>query len=547
MRKGSRIRAKVIIATVGFMGILTFAIAGIGFSLYRDSVMHSYSTYADTVLKYAYSASVKYSFGDMIKAREMPEEYEEFRKELNTFKECSSVEYMYAVYFNDINDIHSLHYAINAKTQKELSEGGELTYLGKPCEKDAFEDETLEVLREAVRSGKRDVGTLEGDSDAYGHMLNGYHVIFDSDNNPVGLICVEIDINRIKIELRQYIFWVILTATVVTVIVVLLYLFEVNRDLIKPVVKITENSDSFVKKMEANVDPQNLVFEDVEVKTDGEIHLLAENVKRMANGVSTYMTNLKEATSERERISTELSLANEIQAAMLPHTFPPFPGRTEFDIYAIMDPAKEVGGDFYDFFLIDDDHLGLVMADVSGKGIPAALFMMISKTILQSCAMLGKSPAEILTKTNEALTTNNLVNMFVTVWLGIFEISTGKLTAANAGHEYPAISRNGGKFELHKEKHGFAVGGMEGTRYTEYEMQLNPGDKLFLYTDGVPEATDKSEKMFGSERMLNALNKNTSADPRLLLMNVKTAVNAFVKDAEQFDDLTMMCLEYKGQ
>ena len=232
---------------------------------------------------------------------------------------------------------------------------------------------------------------------------------------------------------------------------------------------------------------------------------------------------------------------------MMPHEFPPFPDRTEFDLYAMMDPAREVGGDFYDFFMIDEDHLGLVMADVSGKGIPAALFMMVSKIILQSCAMLGKTPAEILTKTNDALCYDNQVNMFVTVWCGILEISTGKLTAANAGHEYPVLMQNGGEFSLYKDKHSFAVGGMEGILYKEYEIQLKPGDKLFLYTDGVPEATDKEEKMFGVERMLDTLNRNKTSDPCLLLKNVRSSVNAFAKGAEQFDDLTMMCLKYKGK
>ena len=547
MKKGFGIRAKTVFSTVSFTLILTFAIAAIGFKLYKDSVMRSYRSYADTVLKYAYSESVKYSFGDMIAARYMPKNYEELRNELNTIKENSGIEYLYAIYFNDINDIHSLHYAINAKTKKELEAGGEYTYLGQACETGAFEDDTLQTLQQAVKSGKRDTGSLDGYSDTYGHMLNGYHVIFDSKDNPVGLICVEIDINRIYVDLWRYVLLVILTATAVTAVIVLLHLHNTNNYLIKPILTIADNSESFVKKMEANADPDELIFEDVKVKSEGELHLLAENVKRMADGVSTYMTNLKEATSEKERISTELSLATKIQAAMLPHSFPPFPGRTEFDIYAVMDPAKEVGGDFYDFFLIDDDHLGLVMADVSGKGIPAALFMMVSKIILQSCAMLGRSPAEILTKTNEALSSNNQANMFVTVWLGILEISTGKLTAANAGHEYPAIRQNGGEFVLYKDRHGFAVGGMEGTRYTEYELQLKPGDKLFLYTDGVPEATDKEDMMFGNERMLSALNKNTEADSKQLLMNVRTSVNAFVKDAEQFDDLTMMCLEYKGK
>ena len=194
-------------------------------------------------------------------------------------------------------------------------------------------------------------------------------------------------------------------------------------------------------------------------------------------------------TAEKERIGTELALATRIQADMLPNIFPAFPDRTDFDIYATMDPAKEVGGDFYDFFLIDDDHLCMVMADVSGKGVPAALFMMASKIILRNNAMMGKSPAKILGPTN-AICSNNQEEMFVTVWLGILEISTGKLTAANAGHEYPVMKRPDGRFELLKDKHGFVVGGMEGVKYKDYELQLEPGAKLFLYTDGVPEATD---------------------------------------------------------
>ncbi len=252
----------------------------------------------------------------------------------------------------------------------------------------------------------------------------------------------------------------------------------------------------------------------------------------------------KEET-EKERISNELDMANKIQKSMLPNEFPPYPDRKEFDIYASMDPAKEVGGDFYDFYMIDDDHLCLVIADVSGKGIPAALFMMMSKIILQSCAILGKSAGEILALTNEAICSNNQMDMFVTVWLGILEISTGKITAANAGHEYPAIMRDG-IFTLLKDKHGLAVGGMEGMEYREYEIQLKPGDKIFVYTDGVPEATDAANELFKTDRMLAALNIDPKAEPKRILRTVRQEVNKFVKDAEQFDDLTMLCMEYKG-
>ena len=253
-----------------------------------------------------------------------------------------------------------------------------------------------------------------------------------------------------------------------------------------------------------------------------------------------------EKDSKVARIESELNLASAIQADMLPNIFPPFPERTEFDIYASMTPAKEVGGDFYDFFLVDEDHLCMVMADVSGKGVPAALFMMASKIILANNAMMGKSPAQILTETNAAICSNNREEMFVTVWLGILEISTGKLTAANAGHEYPVVKHGNGAFELLKDKHGFVIGGMDGVKYQNYELMLEPGSKLFLYTDGVPEATDAQNELFGTDRMLAALNQEPSALPEQVLKNVDSSVKEFVKEAEQFDDLTMLCLEYKG-
>ena len=262
--------------------------------------------------------------------------------------------------------------------------------------------------------------------------------------------------------------------------------------------------------------------------------------------VQTQNEAYEKQQKESSRIETELTMASSIQADMLPNIYPAFPERPEFDIYASMDPAKEVGGDFYDFFLVDDDHLCMVMADVSGKGVPAALFMMASKIILASNAMLGKSPAQILTDANASICSNNREEMFVTVWLGILELSTGKVTAANAGHEYPALRHAGGDFELFKDKHGFVIGGMDGVKYKQYELQLSPGDRLFLYTDGVPEATSSEKELFGTERMLNALNGVKDAEPEDVLEGVRRAVDGFVKDAEQFDDMTMLCVQYKG-
>ena len=298
----------------------------------------------------------------------------------------------------------------------------------------------------------------------------------------------------------------------------------------------------------ASLSESNLEFKMEDVyRTGDEVEELAQSFATLSHKSIEYMNELVTVTAEKERIGTELSLANDIQSAMLPHIFPAFPNRSDFDVYASMDPAKEVGGDFYDYFLIDEDHLGVIIADVSGKGVPAALFMMASKIILQSVAMMGSSPAEILSKTNEALCSNNEAEMFVTVWIGILELSTGKLTAANAGHEFPALMGPDGKFEVYKDKHGFVLGGMDGLKYQEYELTLEPGSKIFLYTDGVPEATNANNELFGTDRMVEALNSNPKVSPEEILKNVRGAVDIFVEEAEQFDDLTMLCLEYKGQ
>lgn len=313
----------------------------------------------------------------------------------------------------------------------------------------------------------------------------------------------------------------------------------VSKRIVRPLNKMTKEIQTLSE--------QKLEFKmEDSYRTGDEIEVLAESFADLSHKTVEYVQEVKRVTAEKERIGTELNMAKQIQEGMLPSIFPAFPDRPEFDLYASMDPAKEVGGDFYDFFLIDDDHLALVMADVSGKGVPGALFMMASKIILQSYAMQGGTPAEILSKANKAICSNNTMEMFVTVWLGILEISTGKLTAANAGHEYPVIKRANGTFELYKDRHGFVIGGMDGVKYKGYELQMNPGDKLFLYTDGVPEATDQEKEMFGTERMIATLNEHQNDEPDEILTSIHQAVDKFVGEAEQFDDLTMLCLEYKG-
>lgn len=253
-------------------------------------------------------------------------------------------------------------------------------------------------------------------------------------------------------------------------------------------------------------------------------------------------------TQKTARLSTELNLANTIQTSMLPTIFPPFPGKDEIEIYASMDPAKEVGGDFYDFYLIDDDHLALVIADVSGKGIPAAMFMMASKIILNNFSLMSDAdPSAVLEQVNNRITANNPMEMFVTVWFGVLEISTGKVVASNGGHEYPYIyHKANGKFERFKDRHGLVLGAMENSKYTPYEFQLEPGDALFVYTDGVPEATNANSEQFGEERLEKALNKVVDGSVKEIIETMTNDIADFVQDAPQFDDTTMLVLRYVG-
>jgi sigma-B regulation protein RsbU (phosphoserine phosphatase) len=277
-----------------------------------------------------------------------------------------------------------------------------------------------------------------------------------------------------------------------------------------------------------------------DVHTNDEIEELARSFSTMSGELKEYMDNFTRVTKEKERIGAELNVAKKIQADMLPRIFPPYPERKDFDIYASMVPAKEVGGDFYDLFLVDEDHIALVIADVSGKGVPAALFMVITKTLLKNRTMMGGTPAQIIEDVNNQLCEGNEAEFFVTIWFAIIDLKTGEGVSVNAGHEHPILKKKDGDYELIKYRHAPPVGTMPGLTFAQREFRLAPGDVLFVYTDGVAEATDINEELYGTDRLLQVLNRKKDEKPRKLLPAVKEDVDAFVGEAPQFDDLTML-------
>jgi sigma-B regulation protein RsbU (phosphoserine phosphatase) len=355
------------------------------------------------------------------------------------------------------------------------------------------------------------------------------------------LVCVDEKLQPVVETSRMFLVQYVALLLIGALIASFIGMSLIKRAMVNPINRMAESARNYEKTADKYSDRR--YFDNLDINTGDEIERLATTLKKMEESVNEYMAGLTEATAEKERINTELSLAARIQMSMLTTEFPE---RKEFRMHASMEPAKEVGGDFYDAIDIDDDHIALVIADVSGKGIPAALFMMATKIMLADGVKECMSPARILTEANDKICEGNEQEMFVTVWLGILEISTGKITACNAGHEYPVVVHPDGSTELLHDKHGFVIGGLPGMKYTDYEISLEPGEKLFLYTDGATEATSLQGELLGTGRIMAAIEKEgPGISPEETIYTVRETIRGFTLGTEQFDDLTMLCLEYR--
>lgn len=363
--------------------------------------------------------------------------------------------------------------------------------------------------------------------------------IFGSNKAVAGLLCIQRPMNEMNKAMLPYILTIVLSVAALCVIISLLSTIFINKAIIKPIKQVSTEAARFAKESSLST-PLGQISR-YEVISD-----LAGSIDSMESDTLKHIDSLTAITAEKEKIGAELNIASSIQRASLPSVDGILKGRTDFDIAASMDPAKEIGGDFYNFLFVDDDHLAFMIADVSGKGVPAALFMMVSTIILANRCQMGGTPAEILEYANENIYNHNEAGMFVTAWLGILELSTGELISANAGHEDPVIYRKkSDRFTPSMENHGFVIGGMSGLHYVNQKTKLEKGDKIFLFTDGLSEATNKDHQMFSVPRIVKALNENKDKSPKQILEGMTASVNAFVGEEPQFDDLTMLCLELK--
>ncbi len=522
---------------------------------------------------------------------------------------ATAVALSYRTYANTMDEHYQKMTLDLAETAIAMLDSEKIQQYAETLEKDEYYNDQLEILRKLVEANDEALyiyinvppnggSFVEGDpiydimdtdpevafpeeEVAYLDIAAGDNIVYISETEEYGWLCtavvwmydetgdtyafmnVDISMNDVMADrmdfLRVVLFAILLAMVAACVILVLL----VNRFVVNPINQVARaalqyvsdrrtsegrSASTGVRRISTGEDgEERSAISKLNIRTGDEIQALSEAIKTMELEINEYIQDLTTVTAEKERIGAELNVATQIQADMLPRIFPAFPEREEFDVYATMNPAKEVGGDFYDFFLVDDDHLAVVIADVSGKGVPAALFMVIAKTLIKNHAQNQEAPGTVFTQTNEQLCEGNDAGLFVTGWMGVLEISTGKFVYVNAGHNPPLLKRAGGTFEWLKSRPGFVLAGMEGVRYRENTLQLEPGDRLYLYTDGVTEATNSHEELFGDERLQNALNEYMDLPVEQFLPKIKECIDAFVGDADQFDDITMLALDYQSK
>ena len=469
-------------------------------------------------------------------AGEQTEEYARTRRILNAYCNRMNVSLVYVIKV-DQSDYESFVSVFNAVDNSVDNSHYEEWELGHPRE--TTNDEYREAYREIYENESpfEIIYRLNPGQGLRPHIT--MIVPIDNDEGKVSaLLCVQRPISELASVILSFVSYIIIASLVLVLVVAQFVVRFLRKWVVKPIRKISIEATRFAK--------ENTKGEELgDVSKFEEIYNLSRSIDKMETDMVNYIDNLTTVTAERERIGTELNFAKQIQYSSLPTKFPAFPDREEFDVYAYMKPAKEVGGDFYNFVLVDDDHLAVWIGDVSDKGVPAALFMMSINIMINIRTCMGGTPSEIMAFVNDNICEHNGENMFITIWLGILEISTGRLTFVNAGHEDMAVYRNGGEFELYKTKHNIAVGIQSGMVYKDFEMQLGKGDKIFIYTDGVPEATDPYDTLFNTDRMISALNERKDGSPQEFLEIVDTRVKEFVGDRTQFDDLTMVGLELK--
>jgi len=554
-KKRSKLTNKFVLGFI-ILGIAIIAVACYkGYSEFKDSIEKQYN---DEAYKIAYTAAsyideetaIEYgniakevSLGnideELINSIISSDKYKNLQRLFDELRISMQTNDIYLVYVNfDVLDSYSgtkegwkpFTYILDWY----VKDGQDLSYvLG---DQSPINPTYLNITREVVKTGIRTNNYLVSESD-YGYNTTALITIDIGDENLA--LGVEIPMTMIETSISEYLKTTIVSTIVTVFLGILILVAYLYKNVILPINTVSNETSNFINNQDSLKDKLE------KINTNDEIEDLSKSVIKMEADLKEYIANLTKVTAEKERIGAELDVARDIQTSMLPCIFPAFPDRKEFDIFASMLAAKEVGGDFYDFFMVDEDNLAVVMADVSGKGVPAALFMVIGKTLIKDHTTPNRDLGEVFRVVNNLLCESNSEGLFITAFEGVLNLKTGEFRYVNAGHEMPLYKAKGNDFEAIKIKPGFVLAGMENIKYQENVVKINPGDRIFLYTDGIPEATNINNELFGMERTIELINKYKDLSASELLPKIKEGIDDFVGEASQFDDITMLCLDYK--
>lgn len=524
---------KTLLIVSFFAFVIVSGVVSAGFFVFTQSNNNSYMLQA----KHAVSTALLFIDADSIKQYKeqaednvpkdeiMDAKYYLMLQELKIIKDSNNLSFLYIV---DVDYDRCLYIMDTSDDNTKIEVGR--TQQTSMEDKNFLDEKQYEKDGFSRRSAK------------YGEMCSSAAPIKTESGETVAYIFAEHNMEQIQLERFFFMLRAVVVLCAFSSVVVFVSMKMIRIAIINPINGLSFAARGFVT--EGDHESNQFPLSSLNINTGDEIENLYKSIMIMENDINEYIYNLQKVMAEKERIDAELSVASTIQTAMIPDDFKP---ESRLSLAAEVKPAKEVGGDFYDYMYLNEDHIAVIVADVSGKGVPAALFMVIAKTLIKNQLMSGLSPSNVFETVNNMLCERNKAEMFVTAWLGVLELSSGRLTYANAGHNPPLLKKQGKNYEYLRCRSGIMLGGITDMKYRQFECVLDIGDSLFLYTDGITEASNLNSELFGEKRLKDALSENNIEQCEQVLKYINTKIDDYVRSAEQYDDMTMLMLKIPGE
>lgn len=554
-RRG-RLKGKVICACTLFAVVLSFLIGGLGYNRYKEDIEESYQNYISTIVTVASGMIDVEKLEHTIETGETDEAFETLQLQLNNLKEHSDAQYIYMLYYPNGVEEGELAYVMNGYTQYEITyEADTISYLGDIAGEEDFGEDFRSDVKAGLAEGDLQVRFIDNKTEVAGGIMGeveyvktAYLPIRDSSGDLVSVLCADISMTRIYDSLQSYLLSVAVWTGLVVIVFLIIFLVVMNGQVIRPIRQIAEQANEFVRQSYEISDPSELHFEPVKTRTKDEVQMLAESLNHTMNELIRYMVDIKQMSARQEKIAAEVNVAREIRLSLYPHTFPAFPERREFDIYAELTSAAGAGGDFYNFFFTDASHLCLMAGSVSGQGIPSIMFAAITTTVMKNYAKLGYPVSRTAAETNNQVSSGNLAELTAEVFLGVLDLSSGRLDYITAGEMRPLLKTAGEDFAPLAVRGGIRLGSMENVPYIQQSVQLVQGDTLFLYTSGAANVQDDKGNVYSDAYVEEQINRvrNQEIDLDRMVAAMEKDLDRFRNGREQEQDHTMLMLRYYG-